>query len=243
MAGTRLVALWGDEHPDLDRVADARLDELSAVALTRGRFPKPYPHLDPNEDAVLAASGPAGRLLAVADGHAGFDAARAALRAVAAGAPGLLDDPVERPAAALEELCRAARAAVADVVAGADHVRAGSRTALTIALLVDGHVHVATYGDTVCLRARGGRGRAVGAEGPFLAAGADIPDVARARVGSRDRLLVASDGLSNYLGRDWPDRAATLLHASDDPVEAVRNLVELAMAGGAGDNVAVGVLL
>lgn len=239
-----VVALWGDEHPDLERIADARVDERTAVALSRGRYPKPYPHVDPNEDAVLAACGPAGRLLAVADGHFGFDAARAALTAVAQRAPALVGESAEPPADGLKETCRAAREAVAAAVASLEQPRADSRTALTVALLTGEHLHVATYGDTVCVRERAGRGKAVGSDGwPFLGPDVGTPKIDRVRLRRRDRVAVASDGLTTYLGRDWVARTAAALAPAEDPRQTAHHLVELAMDGGAGDHIGVGVAL
>lgn len=237
-----LVGLWGEDHPDLDRVADAQLDDRAAVALSRGRYPKDYGHVDPNEDAVLAACGPAGWLLAVADGHFGFDAARAALRVVAARAAAMLDGSAA-PAKALEDASRAAREAVADAVAGLERPRRDSATALTLALITDGHLHVTTYGDTVCVRGRGGKAKVVGESGPFLDPHANLHPVVRVRMRARDRVVVGSDGLTTYLGHDWPTRAAAVLEEEDQPRDAARRLVELAMTGGAGDHVSVGVLL
>jgi len=237
-----LVGLWGDDHPDLDRVADAQLDDRAAVALTRGRYPKDYGHVDPNEDAVLAANGPAGWLLAVADGHFGFDAARAALGVVAARAPDLLGGS-GNPTRALEDLCRAARAAVVDAVAELERPRRDSATALTLALVTGGHLHVVTYGDTVCLRGRGGKAKVVGESGPFLDPHAGLHEVVRVRMRARDRVAVGSDGLTTYLGHDWPARLAEVLDEEDEPRVAARRLLELAMTGGAGDHVSVGVLL
>ncbi len=84
------AALWGDEHTELGEMAVAPLRPSAAVALSRGKFPKGYPHLDPNEDAVLAATDGVTWLLAVADGHNGFDAARAAVAALQTGAAAIL---------------------------------------------------------------------------------------------------------------------------------------------------------
>jgi hypothetical protein len=60
---------------EVGEVADANV----AVALSRGGAPKPYAHTDPNEDAVLAASGARGFLVAAADGHWGLHASEAAI--------------------------------------------------------------------------------------------------------------------------------------------------------------------
>lgn len=241
MAAGGLVALWGGDHPTLDELAVDALGERAGVALTRGRFPKPYPHLDPNEDAVLAAAGERGWLLAVADGHSGFDAARAALEAVAEQAPALLDGDGD-PTAALEDLCEAAIAAVTRTVASAEQSRQASRTALTVALATSRHLYVATFGDTVCVRVRGRRAKTVGAPTAFLGPDSDVAGVQRLRLRPGDAVTVASDGLSDYLGRGWPQRIAALTLDTADPAAAARLLVEEAMAGGAGDNVAVAVL-
>jgi len=238
-----IVALWGDDHPDLGRIRDERLDERTALALSRGRFPKPYAHVDPNEDAVLAACGSGGWLLAVADGHFGFDAARAALGAVEARGDALVGAPLRRPEMELRELCAAAQDAVVKALEHAVEPRTGSRTALTVALATDADLHVVTYGDTVCVRARGGRGKVVGRGHAFLGPGTVVPPVTRARLRPRDRVAVASDGLTDYLGHDWTHRIAGVLCGSHDPQVAARHLVELAGAGGAGDNVAVAVRL
>lgn len=237
-----VVTLWGDEHTVLDQVADAAVDGHAAVALSRGRYPKPYEHVDPNEDGVLAATGPGGRLLAVVDGHFGFDAARAALAAVAERAADVVQQAPARPVAAVEALCGAALRAVIAAVAAATGERADSRTALTLALVVGDHLYVATYGDTVCVRERAGRGKPVGDDAGFLGPDSSIPSVTRVRVRPQDRVAVASDGLTTYLGRDWVGHTAATLARAEDPRWAARALIELAMDGGAGDHVAVGVL-
>lgn len=242
MVTGNLIVLWGPEHPVLDRVAEATLDERAAVALSAGRFPKAEWSVDPNEDAVLAARGTAARLVAVADGHFGFDAARAALGAIAARAAALVEDAAD-PAVALREGCGASRAAVAAAVEDAGPPRAGSRTALTVALLAGGSLHVVSYGDTVCVRVRGGRARVVSEPWPFLGPDVGTPPVTRVRLRARDRVVVASDGLTTFLGRDWTARLAAVVAAADAPAQPARALVELAMAGGAGDHIAVGVAL
>ncbi|MFH1330493.1 MAG: hypothetical protein ABIJ48_07590, partial [Actinomycetota bacterium] len=80
--GLRLAALWGTDHETLGEIALEEVTPSLVAALSRGRYPKGYPHLDPNEDGALAASDGTAAVLAVVDGHNGFDAARAALQAV-----------------------------------------------------------------------------------------------------------------------------------------------------------------
>ena len=70
----RSAILRGREHPELRAIATLGEGPL-AIALSRGGAAKTYAHTDPNEDAAAFAHGPAGCVLAVADGHAGFEAA------------------------------------------------------------------------------------------------------------------------------------------------------------------------
>ncbi|NQZ95458.1 MAG: protein phosphatase 2C domain-containing protein [Myxococcales bacterium] len=51
----------------------------TAVALSIGGAKKQYSHKDPNEDAAAFADGPGGTLIAVADGHGGYQAAEIAI--------------------------------------------------------------------------------------------------------------------------------------------------------------------
>lgn len=96
-----------------------------------------------------------------------------------------------------------------------------------------------TNGDTVCVRERTGRAKVVGQAGwPFLGPGAGVPPVKRVRLRRSDRVAVASDGLTPYLGRDWAARTAEPLATAEDAVAGARHLVDCAMDGGAGDNVA-----
>src|SRR5262245_30791300 len=73
--------LLGREHTKLGAVA-ALAQGRCAIALSRGGFAKTYPHRDANEDAAAFALGPAGALVAVADGHGGHQAAELAIARV-----------------------------------------------------------------------------------------------------------------------------------------------------------------
>jgi serine/threonine protein phosphatase PrpC len=236
----RTEVLWGDRHVVLGQVAAASLEPRAALAISRGQSAKPYPYVDPNEDAVLAAAGPAGWLLAVADGHNGFDAARAALGAVERAAGRLLEQDGLDPATAVHQLFGAARKAVIEALAGAGRPRQASRTALSIALVAGGRIHGASLGDTVALRL-GDEFEEIGAEGPFLGPGSLLPRVYWAPFNHGDRLLVASDGLMDYLGPRWEECLREAAEATD-LTAAARQLVLHAFSGGAGDNVAVGLL-
>jgi len=178
--------------------------------------------------------------VAVLDGHRGYDAAGAAAGVLAAAAPDLVGaDPVDRRQ--VEAVLTAARAAVADAVAAAGGERAGSRTALTLALARDGRLLHATCGDTSLLLVSGRRGAAVSRDAPFLGPDTPLPRVASGRLRPGDRLVALTDGFTTFAGARWPalatDRAAGL-PAEDACLELITAAGEL----GAGDNVAAAVL-
>lgn len=235
------VALWGDEHDRLGDIATVSLEPCAAIALSRGRFPKAYEHVDLNEDAIMVAGGPAGWLLAVADGHNGFDAARAALGAVALEVGALLEGGGAAPQAKVATLLRLAREAVARDLDGLAQPRAASRTALSLALVADGQLVAASLGDTIVVHVRGRRPAEVGTVGPFLGPGTPLPEPRSVEFRPGDRVLVASDGLLDFIGATWADRLAAAGRSADH-LTAVRGLVLGAFAGGAGDNIAVGLL-
>lgn len=239
----QLVALWGDDHRELGPAVVSRLDGRCAIALSRGRYPKRAAGLDPNEDAVLAAAGPGGRLLAVADGHSGFDAARAATAAVASGATPLLRRPPREPRGALRALLGDAERAVSAALAPRDGPRAGSRTALTVVHAGARGVHHATLGDTAAVRVSRGRAVVLGGTGDFLQPGIAAPAVARRALRAGHGLVLCSDGLPDFLGRHWARRVRDVSMAGGDAAECARRLVAAACEAGAGDNVAVAVLM
>jgi len=237
----RTESLWGDRNVVLGQVATAVLEPRAGLAISRGRLPKRYRYLDPNEDAVLAAAGPAGWLLAVVDGHSGFDAARAALGTVEREAGVLLERDDLEPVVAVHQLFVAARKAVAAALGKVGRERQASRTALSIALVTGDQVHGASLGDTVALRLGGDDVEEIGTAGPFLGPGTLAPQVYWAPFDQGDRLLVASDGLMDYLGQQWEECLREAAAASD-LADAAHRLVLHAFNGGAGDNVAVGLL-
>lgn len=241
MAASRVVGLYGDDHPDLNDVATAELGEAAAIALSRGRYPKVDPHPDPNEDGVVAAVGAAGWLLAVADGHHGFDVARTALRTVADAAESLLaHDP--KPGD-VRQLCEAAMDAGARAAGEAQGPRRDSDTALSLVVVAGSRLLVANYGDTVVARVRGNRAKVLSGPQPFLRVATEPPQPRRMRLRAGDRVVAASDGVTDFLGRDWPSRMAELTEPATDPLQAVRALPAAAMDGGAGDHLAAALLV
>lgn len=238
------TALWGEDHPQLGQRAVQSLDEGCAVGLSAGRLPKSYGHLDPNEDAILALADGDRRLLAVADGHNGANAARAALE-------GILDVAQrglagQKPDDLVSALLRAGADAVTTHIAGCAPPRDESRCALSIAVVADGRVLAATWGDTTVARVRPGKRAGVqeltGSTG-FLGPNPKLPRVSKGRHRPGDAVVVCSDGITDFLGTRWREQLQESVERSSSAAGAVRELMERACLGGAGDHLSVGVYL
>ncbi|MFJ6408109.1 MerR family transcriptional regulator [Streptomyces hydrogenans] len=213
---------------------------------------------DLQQDAAHAAA----RLLVVADGYGpeGERAARAAVGAVAAVAPGR-GAPTERAGDGLNALEEAFRAA-AGAVAGLD----GSGTTLTAALLAGTRLVVAHVGDSRAHLLREGRLRRLTRDDTVVQALVDAgelgPEEAAARpdralllkaldgggavpepsltvheLSPGDRVLLCTDGLSAVVP---PAETAPAL-AVGTPEEAARALLARARAQGAPDNLGLAV--
>lgn len=231
----QMIMLLGDEHPDLGSVAIETLEPSTAIALSAGRLPKPYWHLDPNEDGALAVGGGACRLLAVADGHNGFDAAFAALDGIHRAIGGEPDEDVS-PRHLLVRCLAGAREAVASTIELAeDDRRTSSRTAVSIAVIGPGEVCASTYGDTVVTRVRGRRLKQLTSDSSFLGPDSTPSSITCASLKAGDTVILASDGITDFLGRTWQQRFVEAAE-SRDAQRVVRHLVDLACAGGAGDH-------
>ena len=200
--------------------------------------PKGYPHVDPNEDAVCAGSLDGKYLLAVADGHNGFEAAFAAITAVHDEAGALLELP---PGEAAAKAMSLAAAAVRSTLLDRDDVRRESGTALGIAVVCDGRVGVSIAGDVTIALIGKRRAQCLGRNGAFLNVGgpSGAPGTS-ARLKDDKALLVASDGLIDFLGQGWEAELPTVLDG--DPLVDVTRLIELAGQRGAGDNVSAALL-
>jgi serine/threonine protein phosphatase PrpC len=262
----RSALLRGREHDRLD-VYGAVAEQRVAIAISRGGYAKQYSYVDPNEDAVAFAHGARATLLAVADGHSGFEAAEVALEH-------LLEHPAPHwtdtagPPAAPEAWRRHALAALSDaamriVVERRDGSR--SRTTLTLALVVPsaGQCYYAAVGDSHLFAAYAGETREVA---PAEKAGAFLGDPAVteklaevARLGSFPlegvrALVLASDGLSEEgIGVADPAAAvhtARLALASEPlalrPIALARAICDAACAAHraqhSGDNIACAVM-
>ena len=234
------VALSGPDCVVPGEITDVALGGVGALAMSVGRYPKPNPSVEPNEDAAFMAAGSNALLVVVADGHLGFNAAQAAVAALQVEAPVLLGCSPVTAVQALELAVHTAERGVAAALAGAEDVAQSSRTALTVAIAHPGIVHVCTVGDTAAFHLKGARSRLkrFRSEDRFLGPhhGPVRVDRRRWRVG--DRLVIASDGLTDFADDSLIGQIAA---AQAPSLETARKLVEAALDGGAGDNVTVAV--
>ncbi|GIU92148.1 MAG: hypothetical protein KatS3mg011_1054 [Acidimicrobiia bacterium] len=230
-----VACLWGSDHTELGVIATETLGERIGLGISRGRFPKGYPYVDPNEDVVLAATDGTTDLLAVLDGHNGFDAARAATQAILDRVEDLFSLLPEEAAA---EAITVAGAAVRDAVSGLTGVRRSSGTTICVAVVAGSRLAVASAGDSTAVLV-GEDSRVLTRTTPALGHGRYRFDEhpITAVVDAGDRLVVATDGLWDFLG--GADRLRPEL--LDSPRLAVSRLIEAAFNGGAGDNVGVAV--
>jgi len=237
----RSAVLWGSDHTELGEIAVAEVPPASGLGISRGKFRKGYPYLDPNEDAVLVAADGTSWLLAVADGHGGFDAARAAIAALQTTGAEILGQT--DPEVAIATAARAAHAAI--VAANWDDARAGSATTLAVALVIGDQLTVGSFGDSMVAVARDQRLLPVNRPSPFLDAGTDPAEVqiSQAALQRGDVVLAATDGLTDFLGSHGPRALARTLSSTEEPGVLVRLAVEQAFAGGAGDNIAVALMV
>lgn len=237
------VRLLGSDSTVLGEVSSSQIGR-AAVALSRGRFPKPKTWVDPNEDAVLAAHIGDHWLLAAADGHLGFDAARAAMQVINDGASQILSDHRDgRPV--MTSVIDEAREAVAQALSVVDEERFDSRTALSVVLVRGDEAFAMTCGDSSIFLVRSRRVRAVTSVTTptrFLGPQTPPPPVVHLRLRAGDGLAVVTDGFTDFLGRGTVPALRREM-SGPTPEGAARGLVGAAFAGGAGDNVGVAVLL
>jgi serine/threonine protein phosphatase PrpC len=262
----RSALLRGRDYGSLG-VHGAIAEASVAIALSRGGYAKQYAFVDPNEDAVAFAFGIHGTLLAVADGHSGFEAAEVALEH-------LLEHPAPNwtdstgPPASAAAWRRHALAALADAavqIGGERREGSRSRTTLTLALALPaaGQCYYAAIGDSHLFAAYAGETREVA---PAEKSGAFLGDPAvseklgeNARLGAFSlvgvrALVLASDGLSEEgIGVADPAAAvhaarlgAAAERAAVRPLAFARAICEAACASHraqhSGDNIACAVL-
>ena len=237
----REVSLWGEDHVEFGEIAVSSLDEAVAIAISKGRHPKGYPTLDSNEDAVLAAASERSTVLAVVDGHRGFDAARAALRAVAASVGDLLSAATD-PRSRIEAAHHRAIAAVRDAIGAASPERSMSKTTLGVVLVEGGTVSVGGFGDSDVKLVEPRRSRSLWRPAPFLGPDARPEDAwfATTPLRSSAWVVAGTDGVFDFLGRDWAEKLEFFTAGTAD--EFARSTIETAFDGGAGDHSALAVI-
>lgn len=261
----RSGALHGREHTRIGAVA-ALAEGRCAIALSRGGFAKGYAHRDPNEDAAGFAFTGDGLLLAVADGHGGYQAAELAIAVVLecfaptwTGAAPLGPVWAEQARAALAQL----HTGIVERGTSGGNPEARTTLALAVARPAEGRILFASVGDSHVFVA--GRddapdlARPVGMPAYLGSPALDLAQLGeRAVIGSAPlsgtrALALATDGLSERgIGLAAPQRAvlevvgrATSSSPDVQPLEAARGLVDCALASHkrhrAGDNVAAAV--
>jgi hypothetical protein len=264
----RSAALRGREHPHLGAVSTIAEGPV-AIAISRGGAAKVYPHKDPNEDAAGFATTRWGALLAVADGHAGCEAAEAVLerllerhapRWLEGASPGLAERWVEEAPEVLLDLNQAIVALIAR------RATEGARTTCSLALArpEDDLLAWLAIGDSLVFAIDAKGARELGAVGPERVAFLGSPAEDRASLADRSRagtetlsgveaLVLATDGLSeNGIGVEVPASAVAAAWEAGgrDPhagraLAAARGLAECALASHerrrSGDNIATAV--
>jgi serine/threonine protein phosphatase PrpC len=264
----RAALLRGREHHEFGAV-DSIAEGAAAIALSPGGARKSYPHTDPNEDAAAFAIGEGGTLVAVADGHRGFEASEVLLEHLIAHPapqwtlPGGVD-PAAWPRHALAALCDANAEILRERL---ERVEGGSRTTLALALalpasgvllhasLGDSHLFRVGPGGVVDLADAGSAPSCFLGHGEETSAGlAPKCRIDAAPIGDATAFVLATDGISErHVGLADPAAAAREAVEKARSVapdlralEAARRLVEMALEAHrrnrSGDNVAVAVL-
>lgn len=150
--------LHGRNHEEIGLVA-AIAEGPAAITLSRGGAPKTYSYLDPNEDSVVFACGPAGLLVAVADGHHGNGASDLVLTHLLEHfAPAWVEDPAELGDDAACETTRDAievlDAAILEQSARAKHPIGRTTLAMVLVRARERRLVCTSVGDSLILRVR-----------------------------------------------------------------------------------------
>lgn len=243
--------LWGADYPNVGEVGLKSVGEHAAVALSYGGEPKHWPSKTPNEDAVAAVAGARSTLLVVADGHEGYESVPASV--------GLILDRIghDPPPADLSDgdlvdlFVEANEMALAAIGGGRTGPATESRTTLVMALIAGPLVQWASFGDSEIFLASANDAQSLGTPRlKFISYPMSRRDVAEHLDRGRDELddtswvIVASDGLTDYLGGHGVAASRVIpeiIEAGRDPVAVAEALVLGAFEGGAGDNVGLAV--
>jgi|SRR6185369_3107607 protein phosphatase len=209
-----------------------------------------------NEDSAFAGD----RLILVADGMGGMPAGEFASDIVVRRMSGLDEYDGDKPIDALVTAVEAANDEIA-TAAEADPERVGMGTTVTAMLAFEDQIALVHVGDSRAYLLRDGELVQVTADDTYVQMLVDRGELTRAEarnhpqralvtqalqggpmdpysavllLAAPDRVLICSDGLSDYVDDD--DIAATL-RACPDPQQAADQLVKLTLAAGAPDNV------
>lgn len=236
-----IALLRGRDHTAVEALAVDQGGPRTAIALGRGRHPKPYPATDPNEDVVAVVERDDFLLGVVADGHHGTEASEIAVDTVLEWAAddrrGVDDRELMRLLAVVNEAVVAARVA--------------SRTTLSLVAVVGRIAHWTTFGDSPVLVIGPQRVEQLSRDRPFFLGDRwSVPEIAARSSGGHseltdnERLVLVSDGFSNFCrprGHPAP-AAADAIAGARGLSDAAEAIIRHAFDGGAGDNVAAAVL-
>ncbi|MGZ4694899.1 MAG: PP2C family protein-serine/threonine phosphatase [Acidimicrobiales bacterium] len=243
MSGLTQV-LWGPDHTILDKTAEAVVGGRVALALTRGRHRKRYAYIDPNEDVVAAVTDTNRLMLVVADGHNGKESSVVAVQALVELARAGLPERVDSDRAT--ELFLRLNDRVIEALGDPTCPNPTSRTTLAVALLTGPQLSWASLGDSAVFARHGEltirldearRDRFLGERYSRRRMAAAMTS-GTVQLGAGDHVYVASDGYTDYAANPLAWRGAD----GAGPDEIARDAVQRAFDGGAGDNVAVGVV-
>ena len=264
----KTAVLRGREHLDIGLV-DVIGEGGTAIALSRGGAPKTYGYTDPNEDVTAFALGSEGTLLAVADGHSGFEASEVVIEHLLAHPAPHWTDGAEPVGAAwsrhaVATLCDANEEVLRERSRGFNF---DSATTLASALVrpADNHLLILGVGDShvFAVETTGSvKELAAGGARPtwFLGATNENPErlARRCRIEAHSldglqAILCCTDGLSEEgIGVEDPIAAVTSAFAyaaqappALRPLHLARGICELSNAahreGRSGDNIGVAV--
>ncbi|MCU1426445.1 MAG: Serine/threonine phosphatase [Actinomycetia bacterium] len=238
-------ALWGADHCEYDTIETLAFGSQVALGITRGRHPKPYAYVDPNEDVAVALAVDDRLLLAVADGFNGVEASRAAVERII----DWVDDnglPARLRRDAANDLIEVVNNHVFTTMGASGAAHPKSRTTLVVVLLAGRDLSFAALGDSALYVAGAAGVERLDQPSETWAGGsmtraeiAAVTSTGRGALARGDYVLLATDGFVNYA----PDIDACLnAEIADAPLTAIaQRCIEHACDGGAGDNVAVAI--
>jgi serine/threonine protein phosphatase PrpC len=242
-----IAALWGRDHAEGHGIDLVSPTSNVALAITKGGV-KLHDHTDPNEDVVAASVDERGTLLLCADGHYGLESSHEAVEFV-------LNALGKDPSADMsdDELIRifhGAGDAVLRRTTAPDSLNRESRTTLALAVVTGHRMRWASMGDSAVMVASVDDARAFGNPIGHYVGWPMTPDQVDKRLprGTMDLLpgewvVLATDGFTHFVQTLNPEQVVQdLVRRPIVASDLARRLVETALDGGAGDNVAVAVL-